>query len=236
MTGLLVSVRDLYEAEAVLRVGTDILDLKNPDEGALGRLPHEIISEVAKFADGRCVTSATIGDLAMKPQLLAEAVLEVGSAGVDIVKVGFFGGDEMASCAHAVAEVASERFKLVAVLMADKYPDYSLIPILAGAGFYGVMLDTADKLSGSLTDCLSFEELDNFCKIARNHGLVTGLAGSLRESHIATLHRLQPDYLGFRGAVCESLNRNARLDASNLEKITSMLQKCNMWRSETLIQ
>ncbi|NDE57643.1 MAG: hypothetical protein EB071_12320, partial [Gammaproteobacteria bacterium] len=36
MIGLLASVANLEEAESVVGLGVDILDLKNPSEGALG--------------------------------------------------------------------------------------------------------------------------------------------------------------------------------------------------------
>ncbi|HEY8354624.1 MAG TPA: (5-formylfuran-3-yl)methyl phosphate synthase [Methylophilaceae bacterium] len=235
MTGLLISVNSPAEAETALRTGVDILDLKNPAEGALGRLPLPIIREIAGIAAGRCTTSATVGDLPMQPQLLADAAAEVAATGVDIVKVGFFGGARMPDCARAIGQRVGDRVKLVAVLMADRQPDFGLIPVLAAAGFYGVMLDTADKRKGSLPDCMQKEDLDAFCAAARANGLVTGLAGALRERHIAVLQRLQPDYLGFRGAVCAGHDRSAGLDALRLQEIKSMLQKCNIRRQEAPI-
>jgi len=43
MTGMLASVRNLEEAKLVYEGGADIIDLKEPNDGALGASPlHEI--------------------------------------------------------------------------------------------------------------------------------------------------------------------------------------------------
>lgn len=235
MSGLLISVSSRSEAEIALRAGVDILDLKNPAEGALGRLPlHEIV-EIIRSVGGRCVTSATIGDLPMQPQLLTDAAAEIAATGVDIVKVGFFGAGRMQACAQAISRGVTRQTKLIAVLMADQQPNFDLIPTLGAAGFYGVMLDTADKRKGSLPDCMDLDEIRTFCAVSRASRLVTGLAGSLRATHVAALQAMQPDYLGFRGAVCTGLNRNAGLDTERLKSIKSLLQKYNTWRQEAPI-
>ena len=95
--------------------------------------------------------------------------------------------------------------------MADQGPDLAIAGTLAEAGFTGVMLDTADKRSGSLLRHLDMPALGAFVATARGHGLVTGLAGSLRLEDVATLVPLGPDFLGFRGALCRG-GRTSALD------------------------
>jgi uncharacterized protein (UPF0264 family) len=73
------------------------------------------------------------------------------------------------------------------------------------------MLDTAGKSTGGLRRHLDPVRLAAFVASARAHGLVSGLAGSLRVADIAPLGRLRPDYLGFRGALCGG-DRTAGLD------------------------
>ncbi len=236
VTGLLISVTNLQEAELALDAGVDILDMKNPAEGALGRLPLTEIAEIVAATGNRCVTSATVGDLPMQPDLLRNAVQEVMATGVDIIKVGFFGsGQQLDVCAREIGRLATAEGKLVAVLMADQQPAFSLVPVLKAAGFHGVMLDTANKQSGSLLDCLSEQDLQSFCSAAQAQNLLTGLAGSLREAHVPALLHLQPDYLGFRGAACMDLNRKASLDAGRLESIKKLLYKYNNAQREALI-
>jgi uncharacterized protein (UPF0264 family) len=233
VTSLLISVTSLHEAELALDVGVDILDMKNPAEGALGRLPLIEIAAIVAATGSRCITSATIGDLPMQPDLLTNAVQEVMATGVDIVKIGFFGGgQQLEVCAREIGRLATAEGKLVAVLMADQQPAFSLVPVLKAAGFHGVMLDTANKQSGSLLDCQTVQDIESFCDVAQTHNLLTGLAGSLRETHIETLLDLKPDYLGFRGAACMDLNRKASLDADRLQSIRNMLHKYNTTRYE----
>lgn len=232
MTGLLISVTNLKEAEIALNAGVDILDMKNPAEGALGRLPLETIAEIVSITRKRCITSATVGDLPMEPKVLANAVEQVIGTGVDIVKIGFFGQDHHVACANAIGISAKKRARLIAVMMADELPGFTLIPALKAAGFYGVMIDTASKRNRHLLDYLDIEELRQFCTLAKAHDMTSGLAGSLKESHIPILGNLGADYLGFRGAACIGNNRIASLDEYRLLAIKHLLHKSNSTLSE----
>lgn len=227
MTGLLVSVTNIREAEIAIKAGVDILDMKNPHEGALGRLKLETIAEIVNICRGRCTTSATIGDLPMQPELLANETEKVIETGVDIVKVGFFGIDQHQACATAIGRVGRERVKLIAVMMADQSPNFSLIATLKDAGFYGVMLDTASKDGRCLLDHQSINELNTFCRMAEVSEMVVGLAGSLGALHIQELVNIAPDYLGFRGAVCHQTSRNADLEQDRVAFIKEVLYLCN---------
>ncbi|PKO91569.1 MAG: hypothetical protein CVU15_08045 [Betaproteobacteria bacterium HGW-Betaproteobacteria-1] len=235
VTGLLISVSNMHEAKLALGAGVDILDMKNPAAGALGRLELTDIAGIVAATGKNCVTSATVGDLPMQPDLLANAVQEVMATGVDIVKVGFFGGEQSEACAREVGRFATAEVRLVAVLMADMQPDFSLIPVLKAAGFDGAMLDTANKKNGSLLDCMAAQDIESFCDVAQAQKLLTGLAGSLREAHIAKLLDFRPDYLGFRGAVCAESNRQNDLDVGRLKSIRSLLHKYNNARREALM-
>lgn len=227
MTGLLISVTNIEEAGIALNVGVDILDMKNPAEGALGRLPLETIAEIVSAINGRCITSATIGDLPMEPELLVHATQQVIETGVDIVKIGFFGQADHVLCANAIGASARQQTKLIAVMMADELPDFQSIADLKAAGFHGVMIDTASKQNKHLLDYLDVKTLRRFISLARANGMISGLAGSLREVHIPTLDYLGADYLGFRGAVCVEANRNAALDENKLQALKFLLHKNN---------
>jgi dihydroneopterin aldolase len=48
----------------------------------------------------------------------------------------------------------------------------------------------------------------------RGAGLLVGLAGSLAREDIPPLLQIDPDYLGFRGALCRNGERRQQLDAS----------------------
>jgi uncharacterized protein (UPF0264 family) len=201
MPELLASVASLEEAALALALGADILDLKQPRSGALGAWPLDQVAEAVAQFGGRRPISATIGDLPLLPERVLPAVEATGSTGVDYVKIGFFTGGDAHACLAALEPLAAHT-RLVAVLMADQGLDLGLLPFLAGAGFAGAMLDTAEKRAGSLRAHRSDATLAGFVATARLNGLLSGLAGSLGLADIPPLAALGPDYLGFRGALC----------------------------------
>jgi (5-formylfuran-3-yl)methyl phosphate synthase len=222
--GLLASVATLAELDQALALGADIVDLKDPARGALGAWPGALLPEAVGRTGGRRPVSATVGDLPMVPELLAAAARRTAASGVDVVKVGFFAGGDHAACARALAPVAGGGTRLVAVLMADQRPDLGVVAALAEAGFFGAMLDTADKRGGGLRRHLDDPRLARFVADARGSGLLTGLAGSLGLADIGPLVQLGPDYLGFRGALCGGGGRTAGLDAAAFAEIRAAVR------------
>ncbi len=214
MSGLLASVTGPSEAETALAGGCDIIDMKNPEAGALGALPVQTIEKTVRLVAGRKPVSATIGDLPLSPQPVCDAVVRTAETGVDYIKIGFFQGDKGATL--DALQPLTRRIRMVAVLFADQDPDFSIIRQAACVGFAGVMLDTADKTGGSLRRHLGPESLRAFIEDARSHDLLTGLAGSLSLSDVDPLLMLNPDYLGFRGALCEAHKRTAGLDPDRI--------------------
>jgi len=198
----LASVTNAGEAEVALAGGADIIDCKNPASGALGALSTDTVRKIVQRVDGRLPVSATIGDLPAHPEILTKAAAKMAATGVDVVKIGFFGDSDPRRGIDALGAARAGRIRLVAVLMADRDPDFALLGELAAAGFEGVMLDTADKSGGGLTSTLPSDRLAEFVRIARGSSLFVGLAGSLKESDIPVLMELEPDMLGFRGALC----------------------------------
>lgn len=207
----LASVTCLNEAQLVLDANVDIIDLKNPAEGALGALPLATIQEIVKLIAKRKLVSATIGDLVMDPLLIEPAVQVISETGVDIVKIGFFGSENHVACALSLKKQILNGTKIVAVLFADQHPNFDFMDNLKAAGFYGVMLDTANKSSGGLLNHLSLDALSSFTQKAKSLNLLSGLAGSLTVNDIPLLNECYPDYLGFRGALCDSLNRRSEI-------------------------
>lgn len=227
MSKLLISVTSAEEALLALEGGADIIDLKNPLQGALGALPVQVVREAVAMVDGRRITSATTGDLPMQPQLLEDAVLAMADTGVDIIKIGLFGDTEAnRRCIQALQRLITERqLAVVAVMMADLTPDFSLLPDLQQAGFWGVMLDTAHKDGRNLLDHCSLTQLEEFIQLAGD--LNTGLAGSLKSQHLLQLIKMKPSYLGVRGAVCVGFDRVAQLSKTQVSALKDMLHEYN---------
>jgi len=230
MTGMLASVSSLQEAKIALQENVDIIDLKDPSQGALGAVTTEVAQEVVKFISGQCLVSATIGDLPMQATLITKAIATMASTGVDIIKVGVFDdltNEVVASLKEqaikGVNGINGKQFTIVIVFFVDKGLDSEKISDLAKAGIRGVMLDTADKTKGNLRSHMQDKEIQGFVTQAKSYGLLAGLAGSLKASDIAPLLKLDPDYLGFRGALCKDHLRIQSLDSAYVRKIRCLV-------------
>jgi uncharacterized protein (UPF0264 family)/CheY-like chemotaxis protein len=223
MTGMLASVNSVEEALQALSANVDIIDLKQPALGALGALETVLVKTIVNEINGRCPVSATIGDLPMQPELVGQAVQAMAETGVDYVKIGFFPGGDWQKTVEKLATL-SQTTNLIAVLFADNQPDFAIIDSLKNAGFKGVMLDTMDKSRGSLTQVMTKTDIARFAGLAKDHALLCGLAGSLRLDDVAELMPYQPDYLGFRGALCVDQNRTAQLNASSIVQIKQAIK------------
>jgi len=223
MTKMLASVNSLEEALLVQDYNVDIIDLKQPAEGALGRLPYQEVAEIVDNLSLQSQISATIGDLPMQPDLIYAATLEMATTGVDYIKIGFFPGGDWQGCISILADVVRKGYGLIAVLFADAKPDFAIIEDLAKVGFRGVMLDTMNKQHGSLRQFLNMDELALFVNEAKQYELLTGLAGSLTANDISELLSLNADYLGFRGALCKQGDRIMALDDRQIKEIRGLI-------------
>jgi uncharacterized protein (UPF0264 family) len=208
----LASVRSEDEARLAVSEGADIIDCKEPAAGALGALDAGTVIAIRKAVPTHIPVSATIGDLPCEPKVLAPAAQCMASTGVEYVKAGFFPGPAAREAVAALGRMDLGRSRLVAVLFADRDPDFSLVSAMADAGFAGVMIDTAGKDRGALPDILSLPQMKQFLADVRKRGMFAGLAGSLRLEHVTQLRALGPDILGFRGALCSGGQRKSALD------------------------
>src|SRR5438552_9682827 len=82
---LLVSVRDAAEAYAALAGGADLIDVKEPTRGPLGRADDATIADVVRAVGGRVPVSAALGELHVHP--------DVPPVPLDYVKWGLAGWD-----------------------------------------------------------------------------------------------------------------------------------------------
>lgn len=219
---LLVSPKNLEEAQAALDGGADIIDVKNPAEGSLGAnfpwIIREIVDLVKKLPD--LETSATIGDVPYLPGMVSLTAIGLASLGVNYVKVGLYGPDTprkvtqiLKNLVRAIREVYPT-VKIVAAGYADFYRlgtsiNPLEIPSLAAkTGCDIVMVDTGIKDGTSLLQHMSWQDIEWFVKMAKDLGIGVALAGSLTAEDCKMLKKLEPDILGVRSAVCENFDRD----------------------------
>jgi uncharacterized protein (UPF0264 family) len=217
----LASVTGESEARLCAELGADIIDAKNPAQGALGALPGERVRAIRAAVPAAVPVSATIGDPSKDPDDVVRAARFMAAAGADVIKVGFW------PLRHQEAVVrrleALTHVRLVAVLLVDEGLDLDLIAPLRDARFAGVMLDTADKRVGALPERLSEDALAQFVNAVQSQGLFAGLAGSLRAEHVPQLLALGPDVLGFRGGLCRAGARTSGIDAEAVRAVRAAM-------------
>ena len=223
---ILVSVRSVDEALLAAQGGVDFIDLKEPGEGALGGLPIDtiraIVAALRQQAPGLPI-SATIGDVPTSdlPRIMAR-VDEVGACSVDYVKVGI---DRAPQSVAVLNVLATCGWPVVPVFIADQGFEWMHVEHACALGFPGVMVDTADKLAGSLFDAVALPELQRFVDTVRAGGVggaMVGLAGALRVLHEPQLRALAPDFAGFRTAVCVG-DRSSAIEPQRLLALTRLL-------------
>ncbi len=221
----LASVTGESEARLCAELGADIIDAKNPAQGALGALPGERVRAIRAAVPAHVPVSATIGDPTDDPDSAAHAARFMAAAGVDIVKVGLWPHETQASVVRRLGGLSLARARLVAVLLVDRGLDLGLIGPIRDAGFAGVMLDTADKRAGALPERIAADTLAAFVNAVQSQGLFAGLAGSLRVGHVPQLLALGPDVLGFRGGLCRDGARTAAVDADAVRAVRAAISR-----------
>ena len=224
MTGMLASVRNLQEANIVYRGGADIIDLKEPNHGALGAVPLKEIHHVVDELWEKCVISATVGDLPAIVTEIEDKIMLTAETGVDYVKVGMFSNRHIEVCLPHLIHCANKGIAIIAVFFADMDFDIDYaIQTAKQAHLKGVMLDTAHKDSGSLLTNKNILQLEYFVNRAKQNNLINGLAGSLKIGDMPTLLKADPDYIGFRTALCTNKKRSSYLDVKAIEKIRNTI-------------
>ena len=63
MTKILASIKNIEEAKIIINEDIDIIDLKDPSNGALGMLNISNIEKISEYIYGKKTISSTIGDV-----------------------------------------------------------------------------------------------------------------------------------------------------------------------------
>ena len=221
------------EVAAALEGGADVVDVKNPAEGSLGAPSPALLRSIRPLVAPPVLLSAALGDAPHLPGTMALAAAGAAGCGADYVKVGLLGSaradqalDLLTAVCRAAAE-ASPRTRVVAVAYADAARNGGLAPgllpaVAREAGAHGVMLDTAVKDGSSTFEVLGEPAVFSFVKAARDRGLMTALAGTLRAQDIPLVRALGVDLVGFRGAACIG-GRGGKVSAARVGDLRAAL-------------
>ena len=221
MPKILASIKNLKEVKLIINTDIDIIDLKDPSNGALGKLNDNDIKIITEYVNKKKLTSSTIGDLPNDVELISKNVKKISATQVDFIKIGVYDPKYI----NTLCSLNSLK-KLIAVFFADKFlPDENDLKKIKDSGFYGVMIDTSNKNAGNVFDHTSINNLNIFIKKSEKLKLLTGIAGSVNETHIDKLIRLNPNYVGFRGALCE--NKNIRASSISKKNVINIINLVN---------
>jgi hypothetical protein len=216
---LLVSVVSAAEARLALAGGADIIDVKDPREGALGAPAPSVLSEVVSAVGSAAPVSVALGDMPDLPHTAALAARGAALTGADYVKVGLRGGDSLdraIAVMSAVHGAVGQQTAVIAAAYADAGaldpPALSpaLLPeLVQRTGISGALVDTCVKDGRGLYGWLSESELADLIARTRAAGASFAVAGQLT---LDELCRVEADVVGVRSAVCRNGDRRGDLD------------------------
>jgi uncharacterized protein (UPF0264 family) len=206
------------EAAQAIAGGADIIDVKNPKEGAFGANYPWVIRNIRSITPKNLEVSCTLGEVPNLPGSISLAALGAASLGVDYIKVGLYGlktPKEAIFLLQNVVKAAKEynpKVKVVAAGYADAEKIGAIAPlhlpdIAVKAKVDVVMVDTAVKDGKNIFDHLTVAQLKKFVDHAHSFGLQVALAGSLRKEHLSTVYGLGADIVGLRSAACTNRDR-----------------------------
>jgi (5-formylfuran-3-yl)methyl phosphate synthase len=197
---LLVSVVSVEEAERAVAGGADIVDVKDPGEGALGAPAPRVLSDVVRAVGAAAPVSAAL-------------------SGADYVKVGLRGVRELdraVAVMSAVADAVGPQTSVIAAAYADAeaLDPPALAPawlprLVERTGIAGALVDTFVKDGRGLYGWLSESELAHLIDRTRQTGAIFAVAGQLR---LGALRRVAADVVGVRSAVCQGGDRADELE------------------------
>jgi uncharacterized protein (UPF0264 family) len=230
MTRLMVSVRDAAEARAALVGGAELIDVKEPLRGPLGRADSQAIADVVQCVSGRVPVSAALGELLEADGFADHAVPVELPARLSFAKLGLAGCEALSDWPdrwRAAMGALPQTIGRVAVIYADRAaaapPVDEVFEVAKQLTCRAALVDTFDKREGNLLDHWSVRQIERFIGRARNLGMLSVVAGSLTLACLDRVLALQPDVIAVRGAACAG-GRSGRVDGSKVAELVDRLK------------
>lgn len=227
MAGLLISVSDATEALVAVEAGAAIIDVKEPQNGPLGRADESALEAVLQAVAGRAPVSAALGEL----RDWAEERLPPCLERLAFVKWGLAGaGTDWTTRWRRLRERVESVSSCRAVMTA--YADWRRVAAPPPSEVFhaafaeraaALLIDTGVKDGTTLTDWLAVGELDELARRCRETGMRLALAGALGATAIRGLLGVRPDWFAVRGAACRQGRREGPVDAECVRRLTDLL-------------
>lgn len=228
---LLVSVINPDEAQAAFEGDADVIDIKNPAEGALGAPLPGIIANICQNYKGKKPVSVALGEFPGKTGAAALAALGAAQFRPDYLKIAFCAEVTRSEIVATLQEIRQgvrfvqpEGISLVAVVYADTLPRAAwtlrdFVTFVQEGGAQGCLIDTWEKKGTSLPQFLSGQQTGDFIAACHERRLFCGLAGSLKAEEIDSLLDLKPDLIGVRSAACGGDRWHGKVTSARVEAL-----------------
>jgi uncharacterized protein (UPF0264 family) len=233
---LLISPKDEKEAAEAIAGGADIIDVKNPKEGALGANFPWIIKRIREITPKNIEVSCTLGDVPNLPGAMSLAALGAATTGVDYIKAGLYGlktEEDAVYLTRSVTKAVRDFDSSIRVVITG-YADASrvgsvnpmLIPDITHKAQADIaMIDTAVKDGKNLFTFLTINQLRSFVDAAHDHSLKAALAGSLKKEDLPAVYALGADVVGLRGAACTHGDRvDGRITRETVRELVEVVR------------
>ena len=224
--GLLVSVQDSAEAELALRGGAEIIDVKAPQAGSLGKADDATINAVIRQVAARAPVTAAMGELL---ETSNGGGASIRKPGLHLLKFGLAGCSPVSDWRDRLASVSAGLIsRLVAVVYVDwrraEAPDPEQVTDFAMTHACGAILfDTWRKDGSTLCDWIDLGFLADQRQILGAARIPVVLAGGLSCREIPRLVRLAPDWFAVRGAACRQGDRGAMIDIERVRELADAI-------------
>jgi (5-formylfuran-3-yl)methyl phosphate synthase len=222
---LLLSVRTAAEAVIALASGADIIDVKEPANGALGCASQQTIHEIAQTLAAGIPVSIALGEWREMPDITLPHTTRW-------VKVGW----HRASHATAIDWLRLQEHYAPIPLVGVVYADHVRVqaPPLETIFHWmklrpqpntGILIDTAIKDGRGLLHWCSLDQLKRYRDLCHRHHLFLALAGLLNMNDIHLLMKhIKPDIIAVRGAACAAGQRHAPIQTDRVRSLAACLR------------
>jgi (5-formylfuran-3-yl)methyl phosphate synthase len=225
---LLVSVRSEAEVEPALAGGADIIDVKDPERGSLGRADDATLAAVVRAVGGRRPVSAALGEWMKGQEIALPNCHGLGYVKWGLARChGLAWRDGLALAGKGLRQAIPD-CKPVAVAYADwrraeAPPPIEVLDFVRNQGWEVFLLDTYRKDGTTLLDWISKKELSNLLSSCRVKLPKIALAGSLGLQQILLLRDLRPEWFAVRSAACKQGQRNGTIDVDAVRRLVEAI-------------
>ncbi|MEP3482627.1 MAG: (5-formylfuran-3-yl)methyl phosphate synthase [Fuerstiella sp.] len=235
---LLVSVRNAAEAIAAANGGANIVDVKDPLQGALGFAGWQIVRSIQHALDASCILSAALGELSewQATPLSKRAPSDLPE--LQFAKMGL-AGQAAGNATSWVADWQAARNSLPRIKqwVAVAYSDFlqcdapapeQILEAAITTNCQVLLLDTFVKNGQTSFDHLSESELAAIVRRSHAAGIQVAIAGQVSIANMDSLQKVRPDIVAVRGAVCEDRDRRKAVQQNEVVQLREALNSLSV--------